>query len=164
MKQCIGKDINHRGRMNKTDKLAHIEARCESTERDIQSLQKNVKSDIAACMSDIKNLRSELENINKFMDANCLELKDLTFDLICLYKKCDEITSGLKRLFHRLSSRMITGLAVCEQNVELIREMSQNGGILDQEKYAKAWQSDVGYESPIVDTTKWRGVDEEETE
>ena len=155
MKQCIGKDINHRGRMNKTDKLAHIEARCESTERDIQSLQKNVKSDIAACMSDIKNLRSELENINKFMDTNCLELKDLTF--------CDEITSGLKRLFHRLSSRMITGLAVCEQNVELIREMSQNGGIPDPEKYAEAWQSDVGYESPIVDTTKWRGVDEEET-
>ena len=132
-------------------------SRSEYGERFINCLKNEVKRDITACVRDVKRLLAELKNIKEFAESNSDEFfKDITFDtrdLIFVYKTCEELASGVKKMMRILDTTISTGLTVCRQNVELIREISENGAIEDaQNEVQQTWDMKLGYESPLVDT------------
>ena len=143
--------------MNDAQKLARIEARSEYGERVINCLKNEVKRDITACVRNVKRLRAELKNIKEFAESNSDEFfRDITFDtrdLTHVYKTCEELASDVKKMMRILETTISTGLTVCRQNVDLIREISDNGAIEDaQNEVQQTWDMKLGYESPLVDT------------
>ena len=143
--------------MNDAQKLTRIEARSEYGERVINCLKNEVKRDITACVRNVKRLRAELKNIKEFAESNSDEFfRDITFDtrdLTHVYKTCEELASDVKKMMRILETTISTGLTVCRQNVELIREISDNGAIEDaQNEVQQTWDMKLGYESPLVDT------------
>ena len=137
--------------MSKSDQLAHIEERCQSIERDLHSLRKSVLGDFGDSLCDISSLRKEINMAVKFLTEQVQlqpELKDISFKFFSTYTQCDDLAASLQRTLDRVSKRLVRGLAISEQNVEIMRQISQSAALLDTDKFDSHWMTEVEIEKP----------------
>ena len=140
-----------RSKLKDCDKIAHVQDRCKSIERDVHTIRKSVKEDFIESLCEIRTIRRELQMALQFVNEHDSELKEFGFNLFSTYKQCDDSSAALQRMFQRIADSLIRRLSICEQNVEMVRQVCENGWV-DADKFETDWrnESGIGEESPIV--------------